>query len=50
MGETQGQIRTIQELFEAKPDVDNTESFEVLWGTMRSIFEKLNKRFELNSS
>ncbi len=43
-----GITRSIEEMVEADPGVDNQENFEALWGLIGEMLDKVKSRFELN--
>ncbi len=47
MAEEQRPIQSIEDLYNARPNVDNSAAFEVLWETLVGLFNRLSKRFEL---
>ena len=47
MAEDQRAIKSIEDLYNARPNVDNSAAFEVLWETLVGLFNKLSARFEL---
>ena len=47
MADTQRPIQSIEDLYNSRPNVDNTEAFKILWDTLCGLFDKLANRFEL---
>ena len=39
--------RSIEEMVDANPGIDNQESFDALWALNNELFEKVKARFEL---
>ena len=39
--------QSIEEMVEARPDVDNRENFEALWGLLGEMLEKVRARFDI---
>jgi hypothetical protein len=48
MAEEQRPIRSIEDMYNARPNVDNSAAFEVLWETLIGLFNRLSQRFELH--
>ena len=42
-----GITKSIEEMVEARPDVDNQENFEALWGLLGEMLGKVRSRFEI---